>query len=142
MLYISLYTIPFMFKTNLVLPYNRIKPTKVSGISSSQIKLQRPECNQKERLILSTHQLKPQNNGTFPTSNKSLRKQKRLSVQICQDPSHLDNVKELCPKTSDHPIQNIATEIQGTVFFFLSRCRVETIQVILKLNISHLGKAY
>ena len=114
--FISLHTIPFMLKTILVLPYNRIKSTNVNGIASSHIKLQRHDYNQKERLILSTNQLKSQNNGTFPTSNKNLRKQKRLSVQICQDPSHLDNVKELCPKTSDHPIQNIATEIRGTVF--------------------------
>ena len=104
-------------KTSLVLPYNRIKSTNVNGISSSHTKVQRHDCNQKERLILS--QLKSQNNGTFPTANTNLRKQKRLSVQICQDPSHLSNVKELCPKTSDHPIQNIATEIQGTVFLCL-----------------------
>ena len=112
--FISLYIIPFMFTNILVVPYNRIKSTNVNGISSSHTKVQRHDYNQKERLILS--QLKYQNNGTFPVSNKNLRKQKRLSVQICQDPSHLDNVKELCPKTSDRPIQKIATEIQGTVF--------------------------
>ena len=94
-----------------------MKSTNVNGISSSHTKVQRHDYNQKERLILS--QLKYQNNGTFPVSNKNLRKQKRLSVQICQDPSHLDNVKELCPKTSDRPIQKIATEIQGTVFLCL-----------------------
>ena len=108
-----------MFTNILVVPYNRIKSTNANGMSSSHTKLQRHDYNQKERLILSTNQLKSQSNGTFPTSNKSLRKQKRLSVQICQDPSHLDNVKELCPKTSDHPLQNIATEIQGTVFLCL-----------------------
>ena len=32
---------------------------------------------------------------TFPKSNKQSRKNKCLSVQICQDPHHLDNVKEL-----------------------------------------------
>ena len=94
-----------------------MKSTNVNGISSSHTKVQRHDYNQKERLILS--QLKYQNNGTFPVSNKNLRKQKRLSVQICQDPSHLDNVKELCLKTPDHPIQSIATEIQGTIFLFL-----------------------
>ena len=111
--------IPFIFKNILTLLYIRIKSTEVNGISSSHTKIKRHDYHQKERLILSTNQQKSQNNGTFPTSNKNLRKQKRLSVQICQDPSHLDNVKELCPKTSDRPIQKIATEIQGTVFLCL-----------------------
>ena len=32
---------------------------------------------------------------TFPKSNKNDQKNKRRSVQICEDPSHLDNMKEL-----------------------------------------------
>ena len=33
-------------------------------------------------------------NQTFPKSNKDTRKQKRFSVQICQDPSHLSNYRD------------------------------------------------
>ena len=42
-------------------------------------------------------------NQTFPKSNLKTRKPKRHSVQICQDPLHLDNVKDLrlnCPNKS------------------------------------------
>ena len=46
-------------------------------------------------------------NQTFPKSNKQPRKQKRHSVQICQDPLHLYNVKDFqtnVPTTSS-PLQ-------------------------------------
>ena len=37
----------------------------------------------------------PTSSHTFPKLEKNSRKQKGLSVQICEDPSHLENVKGL-----------------------------------------------
>ena len=54
---------------------------------------------------------------TFPKSNKHDQKNKRRSVQICEDPSHLDNTKELkCSyKTMTAPLNSIANT-KGEVF--------------------------
>ena len=58
---------------------------------------------------------------TFPKSEKNYRKQKGLSVQICEDPSHLENVKELNSR------QEITTmpysrsiDTQGNIRFFFN----------------------
>ena len=44
---------------------------------------------------------------TFPKSEKKYRKQKGLSVQICEDPSHLENVKGLNSKHEITKVPNI-----------------------------------
>ena len=48
----------------------------------------------------SSRQCKDTPNQTLPKSRKEVRKQKSFSVQICQDPSHLSNVKEFKLNTS------------------------------------------
>ena len=54
---------------------------------------------------------------TFPKSNKHDQKNKRRSVQICEDPSHLENTKELkCSyKIMTAPLKSTA-DTKGEVF--------------------------
>ena len=79
----------------------------IDKISSGSPYSSSKECNSEYMDIDVT----PTPSHTFPKSEKNYRKQKGLSVQICEDPSHLENVKELnsrheitkvpCNKSSD-----------------------------------------
>ena len=54
---------------------------------------------------------------TFPKSNKHDQKNKRRSVQICEDPSHLDNIKDLkCSNKIMTAHLSSTTDTKGKMF--------------------------
>ena len=80
-----------------------------------------------------TNQWKDPPNQTFPKSRKEVGEQKRLSVQICQDPSHLNNIRDFRLKASATSTPLRTNKMKGNPFlqYFNFNNLISLIEIIL-----------